>query len=589
MSNEKLVRKVLRTLPKRFAHKVTAIEEAQDLSTMIFDELMGNLLTFEMTLEESEVPKGKGIALKTSHTDNEEESLADTINLLAKNFNKTLKRFNKKPFFGGNTPGTFDRRNDRVWKNPKSGGSSNVGINNSSTKGIQCRECEGFGHIQVECPNYVKKQSKGYYTTLSDGETDEEEESTNEVNNFVAFTAWMDQKATVNPAVNNYGPDDESDEEEEITEEELMANYQLLFDKWSTLTKVYTSGESERNKLKKMNKELIEKVEEQALKIHFLENKVERMTKGIHMMNSSTPILDEILAQGKRCGDNTGIGYNLATKLGPSEARTFVAAGTQPDQAIKRKQIWRCHHCGKKGHIAPYCYKIYGRGRSRYSLPRMQWVKKGSVVSNVVFTSLKATAWTGWYFDSGCSRHMTGNRANLTCIKEVKTDFVTFGGGEKGKIVGKGALNVEGLPNLEEVLLVEGLTANLISISQLCDSGLKVAFDKNTCNVSNQNDDLIMQGSRSTDNCYLWTPCHRALTSQTQGDAELWHKRLGHTNYRNIRQLISRKAVRGLPQLEVRENVCGECQIGKQTRVSHQQFVTTRPRWAPLRLGPSST
>ncbi|GAA0149769.1 hypothetical protein LIER_08866 [Lithospermum erythrorhizon] len=68
----------------------------------------------------------------------------------------------------------------------------------------------------------------------------------------------------------------------------------------------------------------------------------------------------------------------------------------------------------------------------------MQWIRKETVVSHVVFTSLKATAWTGWYFDSGCSRHMTGNRSNLTSIKEVKTDFVTFGGGEKGKIIGKG-------------------------------------------------------------------------------------------------------------------------------------------------------
>ncbi|GAA0152259.1 hypothetical protein LIER_10780 [Lithospermum erythrorhizon] len=37
ISNEKLVRKVLRTLPKRFAYKVTIIEEAQDLMTMRID------------------------------------------------------------------------------------------------------------------------------------------------------------------------------------------------------------------------------------------------------------------------------------------------------------------------------------------------------------------------------------------------------------------------------------------------------------------------------------------------------------------------------------------------------------------------
>ncbi|GAA0163415.1 hypothetical protein LIER_19289 [Lithospermum erythrorhizon] len=99
---------------------------------------------------------------------------------------------------------------------------------------------------------------------------------------------------------------------------------------------------------------------------------------------------------------------------------------------------------------------------------------------------------------------MTGNKANLTSIKEVKPDFVIFGGGKKGKIIGKGSLHVVGLSNLEDVLLVEGLTANLISISH--DNGLKVIFDKITCSVNNQSNELIMQGSRSTDNCYLWTP-----------------------------------------------------------------------------------
>ncbi|GAA0173243.1 hypothetical protein LIER_26900 [Lithospermum erythrorhizon] len=81
---------------------------------------------------------------------------------------------------------------------------------------------------------------------------------------------------------------------------------------------------------------------------------------------------------------------------------------------------------------------------------------------------------------------MTGNKANLTSIKEVKPDFVTFGGGEKGKIIGKRSLNVVGLPNLEDVLLVEGLIANLISISQLCDNGLKVVFDKETCSTDRE-------------------------------------------------------------------------------------------------------
>ncbi|GAA0145719.1 hypothetical protein LIER_36174 [Lithospermum erythrorhizon] len=36
----------------------------------------------------------------------------------------------------------------------------------------------------------------------------------------------------------------------------------------------------------------------------------------------------------------------------------------------------------------------------------------------------------------------------------------------------------------------------------------------------------------------------------------MWHKKLGHTNYRNIQQLISKEAVRGLPMLDIKDKIC---------------------------------
>ena len=42
-----------------------------------------------------------------------------------------------------------------------------------------------------------------------------------------------------------------------------------------------------------------------------------------------------------------------------------------------------------------------------------------------------------WYFDSGCSRHMTGARKNLRDIKPLKGGRVTFGDGSQGAIKGK--------------------------------------------------------------------------------------------------------------------------------------------------------
>jgi hypothetical protein len=101
---------------------------------------------------------------------------------------------------------------------------------------------------------------------------------------------------------------------------------------------------------------------------------------------------------------------------------------------------------------------------------------------------------------------MTGVGKFLKDVKSYKTSFVTYGDGTKGEIIGIGNLINNDLPNLESVLLVKGLTANLISISQLCDQGLKVNFTKFECLVTNDAGEVLMKGARSKDNCYLWVP-----------------------------------------------------------------------------------
>ncbi|GJS27942.1 hypothetical protein Tco_0488562 [Tanacetum coccineum] len=68
-------------------------------------------------------------------------------------------------------------------------------------------------------------------------------------------------------------------------------------------------------------------------------------------------------------------------------------------------------------------------------------------------------------FDSGCSRHMTGNKSFLTDYQEVDGGFVAFAGSPKGgKITGKGKIRT-GKFDFEDVYLVKELKFNLFSIS----------------------------------------------------------------------------------------------------------------------------
>lgn len=83
-----------------------------------------------------------------------------------------------------------------------------------------------------------------------------------------------------------------------------------------------------------------------------------------------------------------------------------------------------------------------------------------------------------WYFDSGCSQYITGERRYIEELKPYSNRYVTFGDGTIVRINGISKLISPNLPCLDGVLLVEGLTANLINISQLCDQGLNISYNK---------------------------------------------------------------------------------------------------------------
>jgi len=134
-----------------------------------------------------------------------------------------------------------------------------------------------------------------------------------------------------------------------------------------------------------------------------------------------------------------------------------------------------------------------------------------------------------------------------------------------------------GLLRLDNVLLVKGLTTNLISISQLCDQGLEVNFSKPECQVSDKKGEVQMRGTRSKDNCYLWVSQEEAHLStclvSKEEEVKLWHQKLRHLHLKGMKKAISSKAIRGLPDLKiVEDSICGECQIGKQTRMSHPRL-----------------
>ena len=59
-----------------------------------------------------------------------------------------------------------------------------------------------------------------------------------------------------------------------------------------------------------------------------------------------------------------------------------------------------------------------------------------------VHTSFKVFNSYLWYLDSGCSRHMTGDKILFKTLKEKIGDYVTFGDGSHAQVLGKGTIEI---------------------------------------------------------------------------------------------------------------------------------------------------
>ena len=80
---------------------------------------------------------------------------------------------------------------------------------------------------------------------------------------------------------------------------------------------------------------------------------------------------------------------------------------------------------------------------------------------------------------------------------------MTFRDNGKGRTIGHDSIGNNSSSLIENVLLVDGLKHNLLSISQLCDKGFKVIFESSHCIIKDsQNDKIIFMGHRN-ENVYL--------------------------------------------------------------------------------------
>ncbi|GJT61543.1 putative ribonuclease H-like domain-containing protein [Tanacetum coccineum] len=182
--------------------------------------------------------------------------------------------------------------------------------------------------------------------------------------------------------------------------------------------------------------------------------------------------------------------------------------------------------------------------------------------------------------DSGCSRHMTGNKCYLTEYEDYDGGFVSFGDG-KGRISRKGKIKT-GTLDFDNVYFCKELKYNLFSVSQICDKKNNVLFTDTECLVLSSDFKLLDESQvllrvPRKDNIYsvdlksvVPTKGLTCLFAKaTIDESNLWHRRLGHINFKNMNKLVRGNLVRGLPsKIFENDHSCVACQKGKQHKAS---------------------
>ena len=156
---------------------------------------------------------------------------------------------------------------------------------------------------------------------------------------------------------------------------------------------------------------------------------------------------------------------------------------------------------------------------------------------------------------------MTRDQSLFKVFESKKGGNVAFGDGSKSQIKGKGIISLLGLPDIVNVLYVEGLRVNLLSISQICNQDFMVLFSKGKCLVMDESGKKLISGVHTLDSYYGLVPdVDIVCNSICLPNEDLWHQRMGHASYKHLSIVSRHESILGIPKLSKMSNVvCGPC------------------------------
>ncbi|GJY39976.1 retrovirus-related pol polyprotein from transposon TNT 1-94 [Tanacetum coccineum] len=150
-----------------------------------------------------------------------------------------------------------------------------------------------------------------------------------------------------------------------------------------------------------------------------------------------------------------------------------------------------------------------------------------------------------WIKDSGCSKHMTGNRKLFSTYKAYNGGNVIFG---------------------------SNLRCNIIAKGQICGNKCRLTFSEHDSEIT-KDGKVIGRGIRKKGLNVMKLgnkPKDKICLATIDENSTLWHRRLGHANMHLIQSLASKDLVRNIPNLMFDQHFCDACKIRKQAHASHK-------------------
>lgn len=235
------------------------------------------------------------------------------------------------------------------------------------------------------------------------------------------------------------------------------------------------------------------------------------------------------------------------------------------------KKMFKCYRCKKRGHKAKDC-------RVKLSVEENSSCRsEDASLLGAVENALSAKSSRNWVIDSGASSHMCNQESLFIKLDRNYDGKVKLADDKEVDIKGIGRVAISVMVNgherpihLDNALFVPDLKHNLVSTSKVTDAGCKVIMEGKKAFISRKMCVLI-EGYKK-DNIYIVNLFNdknsaNSVRKYDTNDIELWHRRYGHLNVKDLRRLVSQEMVGGLPKLKNVEIDCVSCIRGKQTRL----------------------